>query len=137
MFYGGRFFIIGMAMLAVSMLSACSGSDNTFMQRQQWNTLQIALETRPHPVQPGHNEFLLHLTGPKGARLAVGAVVRYRLHPDDDWIQAMPDGMSDVFRRALDVQDPKHAKLYVHLRFHGKKTQLVFDLSGKQAGRKQ
>ena len=117
------------ALLTVGLLSACSGDDGTFFQQRQWNTLDIKLETRPHPIQAGHNEFLLHLTGPKGARLAVGAVVHYRLHPDDSWIQAMPDGMSDVFRRALDVQDPKHATLYVQLHFHGKKTQLVFDLS--------
>ncbi|MDQ6960012.1 MAG: hypothetical protein Q9M27_03195 [Mariprofundaceae bacterium] len=137
MFFKERFFVVGMAMLAIGMLSACSGDDDAFFQTRQWNSLQIELETRPHPVQAGHNEFLLHLTGTKGARLAVGAVVRYRLHPGDDWIQAMPDGMSDVFRRALDIHDPKHAKLYVYLRFHGKETQLVFDLSSKQVGRKQ
>jgi len=122
-------FMMAAAMLVVGLLSACSGDDGTFFQQRQWNTLDIKLETRPHPIQAGHNEFLLHLTGPKGARLAVGAVVHYRLHPDDAWIQAMPDGMSDVFRRALDIQDPKHARLYVRLRFHGKKTQLEFNLS--------
>jgi len=122
-------FMVGVAMLVTGLLSACGGDDGSFFQQRHWNTLDIKLETRPHPIQAGHNEFLLHLTGPKGARLAVGAVVHYRLHPDDDWIQAMPDGMSDVFRRALDIEDPKHARLYVRLRFHGKETQLVFDLS--------
>jgi len=131
-----NFFIAGMLMLAMGMLSACSGTDNTFFQNRQWNTLHIKLETRPHPVQAGHNEFLLHLTGPEGARLATGAVVRYRLSSEDHWIQAMPDGMSDVFRRALNIKNPKHAKLYVHLRFHGKETQLVFNLSDNQSGRK-
>jgi len=135
MFYG-KYFVIGMLMLTVGILSACGGNDDTFFQKRHWNTLDIKLETRPHPVQAGHNEFLLHLTGPKRARLATGAVVRYRLHPQDDWIQAMPDGMSDVFRRALDVRDPRHAKLYVYLRFHGKETQMVFDLSDEQSGRK-
>jgi len=122
-------FMVGVAMLVTGLLSACSGDDAAFFQQRQWNTLDIKLESRPHPIQAGHNEFLLHLTGPKGARLAVGAVVHYRLHPDDVWIQAMPDGMSDVFRRALDIQDPKHATLYVWLHFHGKKTVLVFNLS--------
>ena len=117
------------AMLIVGLLSGCGGDDGSFFQQRHWNTLDIKLETRPHPIQAGHNEFLLHLTGPKGARLAIGAVVHYRLHPQDAWIQAMPDGMSDVFRRALDVDDPRHAKLYVQLRFHGKQTQLEFDLS--------
>jgi len=136
MVYGKRFLMAGVVMLAFGTLSSCGGDDSTFFQKRQWNSLQIKLETRPHPIQTGHNEFLLHLTGPRGARLATGAVVRYRLHPVDDWIQAMPDGMSDVFRRALDVRDPRYAKLYVYLRFHGKETQMVFDLSDDQSGRK-
>jgi len=135
MFYG-KYFVIGMLMLTVGILSACGGNGDTFFQKRQWNTLDIKLETRPHPIQAGHNEFLLHLTGPKGARLATGAVVRYRLHLQDDWIQAMPDGMSDVFRRALDVRNPANAKLYVHLSFHGKNTVMIFDLADK-GGRKQ
>ncbi len=125
----GKYFMVGIAMLFAGLLSACGEDDGSFFQERHWNTLDIKLETRPHPVQAGHNEFLLHLTGPRGARLATGAVVRYRLRPGDDWIQAMPDGMSDVFRRALNVRDPRHAKLYVHLRFHVKETQMVFDLS--------
>jgi len=132
----GKFFVIAAVMLGAGILAACGG-DEGFFQERHWNTLDIKLETRPHPVQAGHNEFLLHLRGPKGARLATGAVVRYRLRPQDGWIQAMPDGMSDVFRRALNVRDPRHARLYVHLRFHGKETQMAFDLSDSGPGRKQ
>lgn len=129
------YFVIATLVLTIGVLSACGGDDD-FFQNRSWNSLEIKLETRPHPIQAGHNEFLLHLMGPRGARLAVGAVVRYRLSPQNDWIQAMPDGMSDVFRRALVVQDPKHATLYVQLSFHGETTQLVFDLSDNQIRRK-
>ncbi len=133
MFYGKRFLMLGMIVLTVGVLSACGESSN-FFQRRHWNSVNISLETRPHPIRAGHNEFLLHLQGPPGHRLPEGMIVRYRLHPQDAWIEAMPDGMSDVFRRALTVRDPKHAKLYVHLRFHGKETQMVFNLADDRAG---
>jgi len=127
--------VVAMMMLVSGLLSACGG-DDTFFQERQWNTLDIKLETRPHPIRAGHNEFLLHLTRMiKGAHLATGAVVRYRLHPQDDWIEAMPDGMSDVFRRALDVRNPASAKLYVHLRFHGKNTVMIFNLADKDGSK--
>ncbi len=130
---GKRFFALGAAMVvAIALLSACSGNNGAFFQKRHWDSVDIALETRPHPIRAGHNEFLLHLYGPPGHRLPEGIVVRYRLHPQDAWIEAMPDGMSDVFRRALTVRDPKHAKLYVHLRFHGKETQMVFNLSNNR-----
>jgi len=82
-------------------------------------------------VQTGHNEFLLHVQGPPGHRLPGGMIVRYRLHPDAEWIQAMPDGMSDVFRRALTVSGIPRAILYVHLTYQGKETELRFPLSGQ------
>lgn len=114
-------------LLASSWLAGC-GDDANFYIIKHWGEWQLKLETRPHPIQAGHNEFLMHIVGPH-QKLPTGMVVRYRMSPKDPWIQAMPDGLSDVFRRALTVQDPEHAKLYVHLRYFGKEAQLVFDLS--------
>ncbi|HXH65139.1 MAG TPA: hypothetical protein VNH42_06505 [Mariprofundaceae bacterium] len=115
------------SLLLAGWLAGC-GNDANFYITEHWGKWQLRLETRPHPIQAGHNEFLMHIVGPK-QELPTGMIVRYRLDPKDPWIQAMPDGLSDVFRRALTVSDPAHAKLYVHLKYYGKETQLIFDLS--------
>lgn len=115
------------AALAAGLLLAACGSDKGFYITEHWDIWQVRLETRPHPIEAGHDEFLLHIVGPQN-RLPGGMIVRYRMDPKDDWIQAMPDGLSDVFRRALVVKDPETAKLYVHLQYGGKQGQLVFDL---------
>jgi hypothetical protein len=118
-------------MLSAALLAACgSGGDNSFYITKQWQDWTIRLETRPHPIQAGHDEFLLHVMG-SNRQLPLGMIVHYRMSPKDDWIQAMPDGLSDIFRRALPVDDPAHAKLYVHLQYKGKEGDLLFDLSGQ------
>lgn len=115
-----------MALAAGLLLGSCS-DDPHFYITQHWGTWNIRLETRPHPIEAGHDEFLLHIVGPRN-KLPQGMIVRYRMDPKDEWIQAMPDGLSDVFRRAMVVKDPPHAKLYVHLQYGAKQTQLMFDL---------
>jgi len=115
------------SVLFAGVLGGCS-NDPDFYIHKQWDQWKIKLETRPHPIQPGHNEFLIHIVGPH-QKLPNGMIVRYRMSPKDPWIQAMPDGLSDVFRRALTVRDPKHAMLYVHLKYFDKQTVLAFDLS--------
>lgn len=118
-------------MLSAVLLTACSsGGDQSFFITKQWQDWNIKLETRPHPIVAGHDEFLLHVVG-SDRRLPRGMMVHYRMSPRDAWIQAMPDGLSDIFRRALPVEDPAHAKLYVHLQYKGKDGDLVFDLSGQ------
>jgi len=119
--------ILLLCLLLAGLLAGC-GSDAHFYITKHWDSWKIKLETRPHPIQAGHDEFLVHITGPRN-KLPEGMIVRYRLSPKDHWIQAMPDGLSDVFRRAMTIPDPKHAKLYVHLQLFKKQTQLVFDLS--------
>ncbi len=123
-------FLFGTAL--VSLVIAACGNDQGFFQLRHWGEWTIRLETRPHPIQAGHNEFLLHVVGPPGHRLPGGMIVRYRLSEHDAWIQAMPDGMSDVFRRALTVKDPAHAVLHVHLSYAGKETELRFVLSPRR-----
>jgi hypothetical protein len=117
-------FLVGL--LLVGWLGGCSNDPNFYITKH-WEQWQIRLETRPHPIQKGHNEFLVHIIGPH-QKLPDGMIVRYRLTPQDPWIQAMPDGLSDVFRRALTIPDPEQAKLYVRLQYNGKQTVLVFDL---------
>ncbi len=123
------------AALAAGLLLGACGSDKGFYITEHWDGWNIRLETRPHPIEAGHDEFLLHIVGPQN-KLPNGMIVRYRMDPQDAWIQAMPDGLSDVFRRALVVKDPATAKLYVHLKYYGKQTQLVFDLGKAPSAQK-
>jgi len=117
-------------MLSAVLLAGCSNKD--FFITKHWQGWIIKLETRPHPIVAGHDEFLLHVDNPD-RHLPEGMIVRYSLDPKKDgWIQAMPDGLSDIFRRALTVNDPKHATLYVRLEYKGKKGLLLFDLSEQQ-----
>ncbi|HKJ83251.1 MAG TPA: hypothetical protein VJ961_04435 [Mariprofundaceae bacterium] len=123
-----RGWLLVVCLLATVWLTAC-GDDKHFFITKHWGEWQIKLETRPFPIRKGHNEFLLHVDG-SHRRLPRGMMIYYRLSPEDEWIQAMPDGLSDIFRRALTVRgDPADAKLYVHIKYHEKKTDLVFDLS--------
>jgi hypothetical protein len=118
--------ILLLALLTALLLGACGNNANFYITKY-WGDWQVRLETRPHPIEVGHDEFLLHIIGPQN-RLPTGMIVRYRMGPQDTWIQAMPDGLSDVFRRSEIVKDPAHAKLYVHLQLGDKQGQLVFDL---------
>jgi len=120
-------------LLAGALLTACNSHDESFFISKQWQGWSLRLETRPHPVQAGHNEFLLHVVSPD-RHLPRGMIVQYRMTPGDEWIQAMPDGLSDIFRRALTVKDPAHAKLYVHLKYRNAEGDVVFDLSARGAG---
>lgn len=127
-----RFLFPIICLLAIVWLTSCGGNEAFFVTRQ-WGEWQLKLETRPYPLRAGHNEFLLHVDG-SNRRLPRGMMVFYRLDPKDEWIQAMPDGLSDIFRRALMVRDPAHAKLYVHLKYQGDQGDVVFDLSEQGRG---
>lgn len=126
--------LIASLLLSLGLLTACSGGGkDSFFITKQWHDWTIKLETRPHPIRAGFNEFLVHVVG-SNRRLPRGMMVHYRLSPKDGWIQAMPDGLSDIFRRALTVKDPAHAKLYVRLQYQGKEGLLVFDFSKQHHG---
>lgn len=100
--------------LITLLLSACSEPDPRFlMVPQQWNDIVVQVESRPTPVRPGMNEFLIIATTERGKPVP-DLVVSLRAEADGEWQQAIQDGHSGVYRRALHV--PGTPSLFVQLR---------------------
>ncbi|ALP51742.1 hypothetical protein Tel_00510 [Candidatus Tenderia electrophaga] len=101
--------------LIMLLLSACSEPDPRFlMVPQQWNDTVVQIESRPTPIRPGMNEFLIMATTERG-RPVPDLVVSLRAATDDEWQQAIQDGHSGVYRRALRVP-PGAPSVLVQLR---------------------
>ncbi len=100
--------------LITALLSACSEPDPRFqIAPQQWNGIVVEVESRPAPVRPGMNEFLIIATLERGKPVS-DLVVSLRAESDGEWQQAIQDGHSGVYRRALRV--PGTPSLFVQLR---------------------
>ncbi len=120
-----RGWIIG---LVVVLLSACSEPDPRYqMAAQKWDDVVIKVESRPTPVRVGTNEFLILATLERGKPVH-DLIISLRAEVDDDWQQAIQDGHSGVYRRALRI--PGTPTLYVQLRkkMSEKETVLEFPL---------
>lgn len=102
------------AVLIAVVLLACSNPDPRYqIAPQKWNDAVIEIQSRPTPVRPGMNEFLVIATLERGKPVS-DLVVSLRAGPGDDWQQAIQDGHSGVYRRALRL--PGTPNLYVQLR---------------------
>jgi len=108
------------------LLQACSDSDVPRLPPQQWQGLEIVLETRPLRVRPGMNEFLVIATTPRGLP-GHDMVVSLRMSAKDDWHQTIQDGHSGVFRRAIKV-GPGQGSVFVQLKRGEEFTVLEFPL---------
>lgn len=104
--------VIGLVLLLV--LSACSDEIPT-TQFQEWGEYSFRLESRPPKVEVGMNEFLLIGNFKKKFR-AYDLIVYYRIGPTGKWNQAIQDGHSGVYRKALRVSDIDTDVLYVRIK---------------------
>ncbi len=105
-------FVAGLCLLML----ACSSDEDARVRipSQYWGDVQVRLETRPEPVRPGMNEFLIIATQKRGLP-AYDMVVSLRTSSGSVWRQAIEDGESGVYRRALAVR-PTDRVLEVQLR---------------------
>ncbi len=105
-------------LLAVVLLMACSGEDyapgSNAIPPQYIDDIQLRLESRPEPVRPGMNEFLVIATTKRGLA-AYNMVVSLRTSEQQEWRQAIEDGESGVYRRALLLR-PGDKALFVEVR---------------------
>ncbi len=108
-------------------LTACSRDEQTSLPPQRWQDLEVVVETRPAPVQRGMNEFLV-IVSKRGIRPREDLIVSLRLSPADPWHQAIQDGDTGVFRKALRVT-PAHHALYVQIRRKQETGELAFPFS--------
>jgi len=102
-------------LLLTLLLPACSDVDMPQMPSQQWQELDIALQSRPSPLQTGMNEFWIIATNPRG---------KSRNGP---WSQAIQDGHSGVYRRAVRISAGQYSVM-LQLRRGRDQTVLEFPL---------
>ncbi|MCF6336645.1 MAG: hypothetical protein L3J84_01655 [Gammaproteobacteria bacterium] len=98
----------------VGLLSACSNEQSVTLGPQQWQELSFRVETRPTPMRVGMNEFIVLAN--REHKPGVGLVVMLRMGDSGEWRQAIQDGYTGVYRRAMRVDDPATQSLSVHVR---------------------
>jgi hypothetical protein len=117
----------GLIVLALIGIIACGrGGDVAGLPPQQWGNVGVTVESRPVPPRAGMNEFLVIATEPNG-RPVWNMMVSLRTASGEDWRQAIQDGESGVYRRALPLNSGQQT-LYVNLRRAGEETVLSFPL---------
>ena len=94
-------------------LVACE-SDNVFLGPVKWEGADIEVETRPSPPTTGMVEFILIASRNK-SRPVTDMVISFRTSDKYPWRQAIQDGFSGVYRRAVRVGDVSTAVLQVKI----------------------
>ncbi|MFP5344046.1 MAG: hypothetical protein ACLGGU_00035 [Gammaproteobacteria bacterium] len=117
------------ALLCAMLLAAC-GADEARLPVQEWQGVTIGVETRPAPVVVGMNEFLVSARGARGA--VHDLLIFIRMGDDKSWTQAIQDGHTGVYRRALEVQGAG-LTLQVRVKRAGQETVLSFALPAMDA----
>ncbi|HHH36322.1 MAG TPA: hypothetical protein ENK48_05770 [Gammaproteobacteria bacterium] len=123
------------ALMCLLLFTACGRSGEGVFHPQQWQDLEVTVEPRPAPPRPGMNEFLV-IVSKRGIRPREDLVVSLRLAPDEPWHQAIQDGDTGVFRKALRVRAGDRA-LQVRIRRSekGEVGVLVFPFPGTGGAR--
>lgn len=114
--------------LALFTCAACSnGGGVGGSPPQQWGDITVVAESRPSPPRVGMNEFLIIATA-AGGKPAWDMVVMLRPEADESWRQAIQDGESGVYRKALPlVAGPQ--SVHVKLTRNGDETMLEFPVT--------
>lgn len=102
-------------LIGAILLSACAGDDAVRLGPQVWNEISFIVESRPSPIRKGMNEFIV-IASRERVKPGVGLVVSLRTSDADEWRQAIQDGYTGVYRRAVMVHDPLSDVLQVHIR---------------------
>jgi hypothetical protein len=118
-----RLFTLAVAGLIA--LTACtSGKDQAQLEPQRWEDMVIGVEFRPVPLRSGMNEFMVIATHFDRTR-AHDMVVALRSDPGAPWQQAIQDGKTGVYRRAVHLREGEQT-LYVQLRRGAQEAVLEF-----------
>ena len=98
----------------VVMLSACGEAVKNPIAPQEWDGVVFEVQTRPAVIKGGMIEFLI-LATEKSGRPVRNLVISLRMNEADEWRQAIQDGHSGVYRRALNVS-PSATSLSLNVR---------------------
>ncbi len=113
-------------LLLGAQLAACGSGDVTQqLPPQQWQGLEVRVESRPSPLHDGANEFLVMVADSRG-KPAYNLVVSMRTSDSEPWKQAIQDGQVGVYRRAIKAEPG--AVLQVQLKRNEAESVLRFSL---------
>jgi hypothetical protein len=113
-------------MLSLALWGCGSDADYTLGHRQ-WGDVVIEVQSRPAPVAVGMNEFLIIATDTRGGPVH-DLLVELRMNDNESWRQAIQDGFSGVYRKALAV-DSLQDQLQIKLKRGTTETALRFPVS--------
>lgn len=122
-----------MAAVLIAGLFGCSDKGAVVLGPQQWEDLELRVEARPSPIRVGMNEFIV-IASREVYKPGVGLIVDIRASEHAEWRQAIQDGFTGVYRRAVQVDDPQTQSLSVHVRRsdnENDETVLTFPLNQK------
>ena len=116
-------------------LVAC-GADSKRLGPVTLGDATIFVETRPNPPTSGMVEFILIASRNK-SRPVTDYVVSFRTSDEESWKQAIQDGFSGVYRRAVRVNDAANDVLQVMLKKKDKEIILKLPLREEISGTKK
>jgi hypothetical protein len=117
------------AVLGAGLLDACGNSDDrSRIGARKWGTVDVAVEVRPSPPRPGHNEVVV-IVSAEHHRPVYDAIVALRVQPAEPWVQAIEDGHVGVYRRAVVFGPGRAAVLQVRLQRAGEQAVLEFPVA--------
>jgi hypothetical protein len=114
------------AFFLLAMLSAC-GNQVENIPSQNWEGIDVHVETRPSPPRTGMNEFLIMTTSKRGQPV-YDFIVSIRTSDQDPWVQAIEDGQMGVYRRAAEVAPGIRSVVQVQIKRNGEESVLRFPL---------
>jgi hypothetical protein len=125
-----------MKLLVIALLGlvigGCGSDVSDSLGQQRLGDMVIEVQCRPTPVKIGMNEFLILATDTNGAP-AHDLLVDIRMNDNDVWRQAIQDGFSGVYRKAVGVNS-LNEMLQVRIKHNDKLTELRFPLNGAHSG---
>lgn len=125
------------AILLVVILPGCGDGTMVVLGPQQWQDLEFRVEVHPSPPRAGMTEFIV-IASREVYKPGIGLVVELRVDEDAKWIQAIQDGFTGVYRRAVNVTDPQVQSLWVRVKRTNKDegTLLSFPLNQESLNQK-
>jgi hypothetical protein len=117
---------VAVAILTLA-LWACGSDASYTLGQQRFGDATIQIQSRPSPVTVGMNEFLIIATDARGGPVH-DLLVDIRMKDGDTWRQAIQDGFSGVYRKALEV-DSLQEQLQVKVKRGTTETVLRFPIA--------
>ena len=103
--------------LFATLLFGCSNQDAVPPSPPQlWHGITISIETRPAPPQSGMTEFLVLATEGKHHQPAYDLLMNLRTADSDAWTQAIQDGQTGVYRRAVLLAPGERSTLQIQVK---------------------